>query len=63
MEDFNVYEGIMDGLREAVAYKQGDNSNSKASVRATKLFTIKDGQKPTEQQLEEARAAAKREIQ
>ena len=53
MEDFNVYE----------AYKQGDHSNSKASVRATKLFTIKDGQKPTEQQLEEARAAAKREIQ
>jgi hypothetical protein len=29
----------------------------------TRVFTIKDGQKPTEQQLEEARAAAKREIQ
>ena len=33
MEDFNVYEGIMDGLREAVAYKQGDHSNCKVSIR------------------------------
>ena len=29
----------------------------------TKIFTIKDGETPTEAQLEEVRAAAKREIQ
>ena len=29
----------------------------------TKTFTIKDGQVPTQKQLEEVRAAAKREIQ
>ena len=29
----------------------------------TKTFTIKDGQTPTQEQLEEVRAAAKREIQ
>ncbi len=29
----------------------------------TKTFTIKDGQAPTQEQLEEVRAAAKREIQ
>ena len=29
----------------------------------TKTFTIKDGQVPTQEQLEEVRAAAKREIQ
>ena len=34
MEEFNVYEGIMDGLREAVAYKQGDRSRCKVSVRS-----------------------------
>ena len=33
MEDFNVYEGIMDGLREAVAYTQGDHSNCTVSIR------------------------------
>ena len=29
----------------------------------TKTFTIKDGQRPTKEQLEEVKAAAKREIQ
>lgn len=29
----------------------------------TKTFTIKDGQTPTKEQLEEVRAAAKREVQ
>ena len=29
----------------------------------TKTFTIKDGQTPTQEQLEEVKAAAKREIQ
>lgn len=29
----------------------------------TRTFTIKDGQMPTEQQLDEVRAAAKREVQ
>lgn len=29
----------------------------------TKIFTIKNGQTPTQEQLEEVRAAAKREIQ
>lgn len=33
MAEFNVYEGIMDGLKEAVAYKQGDHSHCKVSVR------------------------------
>lgn len=33
MKEFNVYEGIMDGLKEAVAYKQGDRSGCKVSVR------------------------------
>ena len=29
----------------------------------TRTFTIKEGQKPTEKQLDEVRAAAKREVQ
>lgn len=33
MEKFNVYEGIMEGLKEAVAYQQGDRSRCKVSVR------------------------------
>lgn len=33
MENFNVYEGIMDGLKEAVAYKNGDRSRCRVSVR------------------------------
>lgn len=33
MEKFNVYEGIMDGLKEAVAYQRGDRSRCKVSVR------------------------------
>lgn len=33
MEEFNVYEGIMEGLKEAVAYKQGDRSRCRVSVR------------------------------
>lgn len=33
MEEFNVYEGILEGLQEAVAYKQGDRSRCRVSVR------------------------------
>ena len=33
MEKFNVYEGIMEGLKEAVAYQQGDCLACKVSVR------------------------------
>lgn len=33
MEQFNVYEGILEGLKEAVAYKQGDRSHCRVSVR------------------------------
>lgn len=33
MEKFNVYEGIMEGLKEAVAYQQGDRSRCKVSIR------------------------------
>lgn len=33
MEKFDVYEGILEGLREAVAYKQGDRSRCRVSVR------------------------------
>lgn len=33
MEEFNVYEDILEGLQEAVAYKQGDRSRCRISVR------------------------------
>lgn len=33
MEKFNVYQGIMDGLKEAVAYQQGERSRCKVSIR------------------------------
>lgn len=33
MEEFNVYEGILEGLQEAVAYKQGDRTRCRVSVR------------------------------
>ncbi len=33
MGQFNVYEGIIEGLQEAVAYKQGDLSKGKVSVK------------------------------
>lgn len=33
MKEFNVYEGIMEGLREAIAYEQGDLSRCRVSVR------------------------------
>ena len=33
MEEFNVYEGILEGLQEAVAYKRGDRSRCRVSVR------------------------------
>jgi len=33
MEQLNVYEGIMSGLKEAVAYKQGSLPQCKVSVR------------------------------
>ena len=35
----------------------------KGGFTMTRTFTIKDGQTPTQEQLEEVRAAAKREIQ
>lgn len=33
MAEFNVYEGIMEGLQEALAYQQGDRSRCKVTVR------------------------------
>lgn len=33
IERFNVYEGILEGLREAIAYERGDHSLGKVSVR------------------------------
>ena len=39
MEEFNVYKGIMDGLKEAVAYKQGDRSRCKVSVREVPVLS------------------------
>jgi len=33
MEQFNVFEGIMNGLQEAVIYKQGGFPQCKVSVR------------------------------
>ena len=33
MEEFNVYEGILEGLKEAVAYQNGDRSHCRVSVR------------------------------
>ena len=33
MEEFKVFDGILDGLEEAVAYKQGDTSHCKVSAR------------------------------
>lgn len=32
VEKFNVYEGIMEGIKEAVAYQQGDCLACKVSV-------------------------------
>ena len=33
MEEFDVYKGILEGLQDAVAYKQGDHSRGRVSVR------------------------------
>ena len=37
MEEFHVYEGILEGLREALAYQSGDRSHCRVSVR--EVFT------------------------
>ena len=41
MEEFNVYEGIMEGLKDALAYKQGDHSKGKVSVGKISAPTFK----------------------
>ena len=41
MENFDVYKGILEGLQEAIAYKQGDHSKCKVSVRSVPDFTCK----------------------
>lgn len=33
MAEFNVYEGVMQGLQEALAYKNGDRSRCRVTVR------------------------------
>lgn len=33
MEEFNVYEGIMESLQDAIAYQRGDRSRCRVSVR------------------------------
>lgn len=33
MEEFNVYEGILESLQDAVAYSKGDHSRCRVSVR------------------------------
>ena len=33
MAEFNVYEGIMEGLQEALAYQQGDRTRCRVTVR------------------------------
>lgn len=33
MEEFNVYEGILESLQDAVAYKNGDRSRCRVHVR------------------------------
>lgn len=33
MEEFNVYEGIMEGLKEAAAYRKGEASHCRVTVR------------------------------
>ena len=33
MAEFNVYEGIMEGLQEALAYQQGDRKRCRVTVR------------------------------
>jgi len=35
MTDFNVYEGIMQGLHEAIAFKKGDVSKARTRVLST----------------------------
>ena len=35
MEKFNVYEGIMQGLQEAIEYKTGDTSNARVRIFST----------------------------
>ena len=35
MDEFNVYEGIMQGLGEAIAYKNGDASNARTRIFST----------------------------
>ena len=32
MEKFDVYKGILEGLQDAIAYKQGDHSRGRVSV-------------------------------
>lgn len=33
MAEFNVYDGIMEGLKDALAYKNGDRSRCRVTVR------------------------------
>lgn len=33
MAEFNVYEGVMQGLQEALAYKNGDRSRCRVTIR------------------------------
>ena len=33
MKEFHVYEGILEGLKEALAYQNGDRSHCRVSVR------------------------------
>lgn len=35
MAEFNVYEGIMQGLEEAIAFKNGDTSKARVRVLST----------------------------
>ena len=40
MEQFDVYQGILEGLQQAIAYKQGDHTQARVSVRSVPDFPI-----------------------
>ena len=42
MEKFDVYKGILEGLQDAIAYKQGDHSRGRVSVREVPVPDYKE---------------------
>ena len=48
MAEFNVYEGIMQGLTEAIAFKNGENSKARVRILSTVDPISVEAYKPTD---------------